>query len=265
MKKYSIVISIIYILMQVSVVQALPHLQLDIFGGYYDAGTETIMSNGNAFTLYAYLIPDNSTNGPNALLSDTYYISAAVVPKVGPGAAALGSFSFNSVPINATGDMHYGTPPLESYAQLSDPGDLSKHGIFETYFSEFAFKFDQNNKADPYNTAETPGVGPTPDTNGTMYFNAFTVDTSSLAANYFIHFDLYNSLSTPLTEKVCSGSGRYRTCVDVVVGNDNDINSCAPFSHDAQSSNSVPEPNTFMLLGSGLLGLVFFGRRKFRK
>jgi hypothetical protein len=33
----------------------------------------------------------------------------------------------------------------------------------------------------------------------------------------------------------------------------------------SSTTSSVPEPATLMLLGSGLLGLGFFGRRKFRK
>jgi hypothetical protein len=66
---------------------AIPSLQLDIKGGYYDTKTQTVFANSDPFTLYAYLIPD-----AGAPLADTYYLSAAVVPQVGPVGQNLGSF-----------------------------------------------------------------------------------------------------------------------------------------------------------------------------
>jgi hypothetical protein len=48
---------------------------------------------------------------------------------------------------------------------------------------------------------------------------------------------------------------------DHIVGaNDNLRYVFAPFSHDAET-NKVPEPSSLLLLGSGLLGLAFWGRK----
>ncbi len=225
-------------------VHALPTLQLDIANGVYDLASETIVSSADKFTLYAFLL-SGKTQAP---VTGTYYISAALVATNGGaiGAGNFGSFSFNGVQKNVTSDMVYGVPPLE--ANLSfDSGDLSKHGIFPTYFNEFSFKFNSNNKTARYNTQDRAKAG-TPINiapnlnNGNMYYAAFTVDTTLLAPGYAIHFDLYN-------EKVKCG--------------DKDINLFAPFSHDAQSgAKKVPEPSTVMLIGAGFAGLWLVGRKR---
>ena len=211
---------------------AYPTLQLDIGGGSYDFSTETIVAADNTFTLYAYLIQDNYN-----LLSDTYFISAAISPQISSGGADIGSFTFNGSTINATSDMTYGVPPLESIVSLQgwDSVDLAQHGIFPTYFSEFAFQFSDANQISPYNTQDRAISGGLIPTSGTgMYYAAFTIDTSLLDPNYVIHFDLYNT--------------------KLKTGGDIDVTQFAPFSHDAQSA-AVPEPSTVLLLGSGLVGL----------
>jgi hypothetical protein len=235
-------------------VAAAPLLQLDIAGGHYDAATQTIVADGPVFTLSAILTPKQNASQAdiNALLGDTYYVSAAVSPQYGPAGGTLGSFTFNGVSTDVTQDMTYGTPPLDTLGLDSDPGDLAPHGVYPTYFQEFAFQFSPMNKALEYNTADNPG-GLTPSASGTSYYASFAIDSSLLDPNYVIHFDLYDTL----VHNCGNGRQTLPGCVDI------DVDHFAPFSHDAQSSPPVPEPASMLLIGSGIgAGLLRRFRRK---
>ena len=138
--------------------------------------------------------------------------------------------------------MVYGAPPLEVASNLWDPNDLAKHGIFETYFYEIGFNFDENSIVSAYNTVDGKPV------KGHLYQAAFEINTANLAAGYSIHFDLYNTV--------------VKTWESI---DDFDIKKFAPFSHDAQSGGGpapVPEPATILLLSSGLFGFAGYMRRK---
>ena len=145
--------------------QAVPLLQLDIQDGWYDFGTQTIIASANPFMLYAVATPNGEGQGANytleRLLSETFYISLAVVPQVGPVGANLGSFTVNGDQIDVTAEMTYGVPPIEEYAALQgfDRGDLQGHGIYPTYFTQFAFQFTDTpaTRVNTYNTADDPG------------------------------------------------------------------------------------------------------------
>ena len=250
---------------------AVPSLQLDIGGGTYDTVTESIVASSNSFTLYALLVPDT-----RALLTNTYFISASLIPQVAPPGATLGSISIDGTPYTVTDDMLYGNPPVDTVlaGQDHEPGDLPPHDIFPTYFLEYAFQFSPNDKATEYNTAENPG-GPTANANGTMYYHAFSIDRSLLDPAYTAHFDLYDTMPIDVTEtqtqnnQVCETNKKGKlVCrnvvnhVDVVIGTDIEISSFAPFSHDASGAffecvdcALAPEPNSLIFLGIGLIGM----------
>ena len=210
---------------------AVPTLQLDIFGGTYDPITETIVTDSDTFTVYAYATPGNVSEAE--ILAETYYLSIALTPATSQP-ADLGSFVVDSTTVHVTDDMLFGTPPFEANMAF-DAQDLAKHGIFPTYFTELQFTFDGNDVSGIYNTQDDSGSGPKAGMG--MLFAAFEFDKSDLSNDVELHMDLYNT-------KVRSNG-------------DIDRDDFAPFSHDAGTA-PVPEPSAALLFGLGGLAV---GRR----
>lgn len=230
--------------------EAVPVLQLDIVGGYYDPVTETIVSTGSTFTLVALLTPRVGGESASTLLAEEYFLSVALSPQTGPDDVSLGSFSLNGSTYDVTDDMTYGVPPMEGLDATHDGGDLGEHSVYPTYFREFSFYFNPLNTSAEYNTADDPGSWTATGTGS--YYQTFDI-AMSLPGSYQLHFDLYDSK----IRTKCSGQPA--SCVT-----DEDIDRFAPFSHDAQSGPPpVPEPASLLLLGGGIgAGALRRWRRK---
>jgi hypothetical protein len=242
--------------------EAIPLLQLDMKGGVYDPVTQTIVASGGAFELYAILTPKTNATAADiaALLADTFYVSVAITPQLSTP-SSLGSFTFGqtgstATTVSVTGDgpggdmdMTYGVPPLENFLSLQghDPGDLAQHGVFPTYFAQFAFNFTSASQTLPYDVQNNPG-GLTPTANGGAYYISFSGNSSLLAAGYNLHFDLYSS------EVLNCGKKGFPNCSDV------DVDKFAPFSHDA-GTTQVPEPSSALFAALGLAAAVARFRR----
>jgi hypothetical protein len=220
---------------------AVPTLQVDIFGGTYDPTTETTVTSDKTFTVRAWLTPGNDPD----LISEWYYLSVAVAPKVADTFNPTGSsFEIDGDTINVTEEMSFGVPPLEAAVE-HDAQDLGKHSIFETFFAEFEFKFDPLSQYATVNVQDDPGTALASGTGS--YVIEFEIDATNLSGSVDgqpigLHFDLYSS-------KVKDG--------------DTDVDDFAPFSHDAEyrpptggggGSGEIPEPASVAIWT--LLGVI---------
>ena len=246
MKRLAVVAALLLI---ARVSHAVPLLQIDLSDGTYVGGTEqSTITTKQTFTVFALLTPGEDADAQEiaAFLEQEFKLSIAIMPKTGPADADLGSFTIDGPgvtdnEISATDEMVYGTPPLEEMLQTFDPGDLGKHGVFETFFYEVSFKFDENVQILPYDVANDGGTDPSGHPGTGTFVVAFEIDVSNLVLGTSLHFDLYSTTTK--------------------ANGDVDRVDFAPFSHDAAV---LPEPATLALtaFGSLLVGVGALRRRK---
>ena len=216
-----------------SAAAAIPSLQLSGDGSSeWSYEHQTWVAKGSSsFNLLAYANASAADGGNGDFAwdddgaADRYaYLIVAAVPDLGN----LDSFDISISGTTMVTSGH-GNPPIE------DSNSISPHGIFDTYFEVYEFRFDG-----PIGDISDQQPGKTG--TGKGYSEALNIDINSMLPDLSgLHFDLFT----------VKGDGKWIPDVNNV--DKHLVNAVAPYSHDAEYE--VPEPGIVWLLGSGLLGL----------
>ena len=216
---------------------AVPALQIYIDGGVYDTDTETwVVETNNPFKLW--VIGDIESNGT---ISDVKLAAAVLTDELPGSSIGLSPTTTSLVTDPSTPQVPTPTgnsPSVDGAVPVRGDGSLlAAHGIYGTGTSFFEWTLGDFTLTDSP-VGDFIEMFPTSfPSNGQI--NVYEVTISGFSQ---VHFDTYDHIFDG------DKHGEYKF---------------APFSHDGGATgNPVPEPGTWVLMGTGLFGLLGYTWRR---
>jgi hypothetical protein len=248
---------------------AVPNLQIYIPGATYDYVTDTWVINSYEYELWV--------TGANVTIEDVRFAAAVPLNEVGSIEVTWSYSDDPNDPLDQT--LIFSHSNTDPYVRVGEEYD------YDEYLAKINVT-DSGNELDPtiygYAENDTPVFGdgvttiPTHDVFPTDFYEYYIGDFNeqdfdNTAYNYdpaeYDPDEGFLDTAPGMTKKFSIKVYGY-TWVDLVaydhyLGNNKVKYVKTPFSHDGASA--IPEPATMFLLGTGLIGLGAFGRRKFFK
>lgn len=227
-----IIIAALLLILVPTLSLAVPNLQLYIPDATYDTVTETWVYPGLEYDLWAI----GAANDDSVTILEVKI--AAAVKSGQTGTITIQQYLYDDELGEALvpSDKFFDSTPVKGDGKDLPPHDIYPSDFYEFYLRNFVLDehgiSDFTEGYDPDDPVETDNWG--------KIMKYYVVVTGY----DWVHFDLYNH----------------------VEGDNHAL--FAPFSHDADAEDGgapIPEPATMFLLGTGMIGLGAFGRRKIIK